>query len=160
MLVALQYWREYRTYFHIAQDWGVSESTICRTVQKVETALIRSGKFRLPGKKSLLQPGKIPETVVIDVTESPIERPKRGQRQFYSGKHKRHTHKSQVVVDPSNRGIVCTAHGKGQRHAERLWKASRVQLHPNTKRLGDRGYQGFGKLHPNSQTPKKKPRGG
>ena len=36
VLVALQYWREYRTYFHIAQDWGVSESTICRTVHKVE----------------------------------------------------------------------------------------------------------------------------
>lgn len=27
VLVALQYWREYRTYFHIASDWGVSEST-------------------------------------------------------------------------------------------------------------------------------------
>ena len=41
VLVALQYWREYRTYFHIAQDWGVSESTVCRSVQKVETELIR-----------------------------------------------------------------------------------------------------------------------
>jgi len=27
LLVALQYWREYRTYFHIAQDWEVSEAT-------------------------------------------------------------------------------------------------------------------------------------
>ncbi len=44
VLVALQYWREYRTYFHIAQDWEVSESTICRTVHKVETVLIRSGR--------------------------------------------------------------------------------------------------------------------
>jgi hypothetical protein len=47
VLVALQYWREYRTYFHIAQDWQVSESTVCRVVHKVETILIRSGKFRL-----------------------------------------------------------------------------------------------------------------
>ena len=63
-------------YFHIANDWSVSESTVCRIVPKVETTLIRSGKFRLPGKKSLLQ-GAVPETIVVDVTESPIERPKR-----------------------------------------------------------------------------------
>ncbi len=42
ILPALQYWREYRTYFHIASDWGVSESTVCRTVHKVENTLIRS----------------------------------------------------------------------------------------------------------------------
>ncbi|MDZ8261634.1 transposase family protein [Nostoc sp. ChiQUE01b] len=34
ILICLQYWREYRTYFHIAQDWQVSESTVCRTVQR------------------------------------------------------------------------------------------------------------------------------
>lgn len=158
VLVALQYWREYRTYFHIAQDWEVSEATICRTVHKVETLVIRSGQFRLPGKKSLLN-GDVPETVVIDVTESPIERPKRRQKQFYSGKKKRHTLKSQVVVNLHSRAILCTAHGKGKRHDFRLFQASRVRFHPTTKGLGDRGYQGLGKLHANSQTPQKKPRG-
>lgn len=71
VLVALQYWREYRTYFHIATDWNVSESTVCRAVHKVETILIRSVRFRLAGKKFLLQ-GAVPEAVVVDVTESPI----------------------------------------------------------------------------------------
>ena len=28
LLIALEYWREYRTYFHIGQSWGVHESTI------------------------------------------------------------------------------------------------------------------------------------
>ncbi|WP_223280408.1 helix-turn-helix domain-containing protein, partial [Nostoc sp. PA-18-2419] len=31
-LVCLQYWREYRTYFHIASEWEISESTVCRIV--------------------------------------------------------------------------------------------------------------------------------
>lgn len=159
VLVALQYWREYRTYFHIAQDWGVSEATICRVVHRVETTLVRSGKFSLAGKKSLLR-GQIPETIVVDVTESPIERPKRRQKQFYSGKKKRHTLKSQLVVDLHTKVIICTAHGKGRRHDFRLLQASRVRFHPDTKGLGDRGYQGIGKFHANSQTPKKKPRGG
>jgi len=53
LLMTLMYWREYRTEFHIAQSYGISEATVCRTIQKVENALVRSGKFRLPGKKVL-----------------------------------------------------------------------------------------------------------
>ena len=55
ILVALEYWREYRTYFHISTDWVVSESTICRIVHRVETDLMASGLFRIPGKKRLAQ---------------------------------------------------------------------------------------------------------
>ena len=53
LLMTLMYWREYRTEFHIAQSYGVSEATVCRTICKVENALVRSQKFRLPGKKAL-----------------------------------------------------------------------------------------------------------
>ena len=57
LLVTLQYWREYRTYFHIANDWEVSESTICRTIKKVENVLIKSEKFRLAVKFRSHSPG-------------------------------------------------------------------------------------------------------
>ncbi len=33
VLIALEYWREDRTYFHIGSSWGVSESTVCRIVR-------------------------------------------------------------------------------------------------------------------------------
>lgn len=36
LLMALQYWREYRTQFHIGLEFGVSEATVCRTIEKVE----------------------------------------------------------------------------------------------------------------------------
>jgi len=52
LLLTLMYWREYRTEFHIAQSYGISEATVCRTIRKVENTLVRSGKFRLPGKKT------------------------------------------------------------------------------------------------------------
>lgn len=52
VLVTLEYWREYRTYFHIASSWGVSEATICRCVHWVETTLINRPCFHLPGKKA------------------------------------------------------------------------------------------------------------
>ena len=58
LLITLEYWREYRTYFHIGKSWGVHESTVCRIVRKVEQVLIRSRAFSLPGKKQLHQSAK------------------------------------------------------------------------------------------------------
>ena len=79
LLMTLMYWREYRTEFHIAQSYGVSEATVCRTIHKVENALVRSGKFRLPGKKALQPSDTIFEIVLVDVSEQPIERPKKAK---------------------------------------------------------------------------------
>lgn len=77
LLMTLMYWREYRTEFHIAQSYGVSEATVCRTIRKVENALVRSGKFRLPGKKAFQASNTVFEVVLVDVSEQPIERPKK-----------------------------------------------------------------------------------
>jgi len=77
LLMTLMYWREYRTQFHIAQAYGISESAVCRTIQKVEDTLMNSGQFRLPGKKALQPSDTVLEIVVVDVTEQPIERPKK-----------------------------------------------------------------------------------
>jgi Helix-turn-helix of DDE superfamily endonuclease len=77
LLLTLMYWREYRTEFHIGLTYGVSEATVCRTIQKVEKVLLRSGQFRLPGKKALQASDTVIEVVLIDATEQPIERPKK-----------------------------------------------------------------------------------
>ena len=80
VLGSLEYWREYRTYFHIGTSWGVSESTICRIVTDIESTLMKMGKFRIPGKKALLKNSDYPEVVVMDVTETAIERPKKNKK--------------------------------------------------------------------------------
>jgi hypothetical protein len=160
VLVTLEYWREDRTYFHIGSSWGVSESTVCRIVHWVEDGLIRSQWFHLPGKKALLQGFGRPEVVVMDVTETPIERPKRRQRRFYSGKKKRHTLKSQLVIDAASERILCTFFGKGRQHDFKLFQASGLHFHADTQSLQDKGYQGIQKLHDNCELPKKKPKGG
>ncbi|MEM7768877.1 MAG: hypothetical protein AAF327_00015 [Cyanobacteria bacterium P01_A01_bin.37] len=67
---------------------------------------MNSEHFRLPGKKSLLQGFGRPEVVVIDVTETPIERPKQGQRAYDSRKEKRHTLKCQVLADRHTAAIM------------------------------------------------------
>ncbi len=78
LLMTLMYWREYRTEFHIGLTYGVSESTVCRTIQKIENVLFQSKQFHLPGKKVLA--GDTPfEIVLVDATEQPIERPKKNR---------------------------------------------------------------------------------
>jgi len=80
LLLTLMYWREYRTMFHIAQTYGVSEPTVHRTIGKIEGALLACGQFRLPGKKALLEPEMQWQVVLVDATESPIERPQKNRR--------------------------------------------------------------------------------
>ena len=55
LLMALEYLREYRTYFHLGSSYGLSESACYRACRLVEDVLIKSGVFSLPGKKELLK---------------------------------------------------------------------------------------------------------
>jgi hypothetical protein len=80
--------REYRTYFHIGQSWGVNESTAYRIIRKIEDTLVSSRAFTLPGKKKLQQPNYQLGVVVVDVTETPIERPKKNKNSSTAGKIK------------------------------------------------------------------------
>lgn len=88
VLMTLEYWREYRTYFHMGQTWGLHESTVYRIIREIENILIKSKEFRLTGKKQLRKSDISLEIVVVDVTEVSIERPKKNQKSYYSGKKK------------------------------------------------------------------------
>ena len=159
VLIAIQYWREYRTFFHIGDQWGVSESTVCRTVHKVENLLIKSKKLALPGQKELRKLSDPDTVLVMDVMESPVERPQKKQKGFYSGKQKEHTLKTQVIIELKTKRIMCLRHGKGRMHDFKLFKKSKVKLPKVVKLLADKGYQGILKIHENSEIPIKKPRG-
>ena len=86
LLMTLMYWREYRTEFHIGLTYGVSESTVCRTIQKIENVLIQSKQFHLPGKKALQPSDTVIEIVLVDATEQPIERPKKDKADITAAK--------------------------------------------------------------------------
>ena len=81
LLMALEYLREYRTYFHLGQSYGLSESACYRACKWVEDTLVKSGELSLPGKKALLKSDMEYEVILIDAAESPIERPKKRVRE-------------------------------------------------------------------------------
>ncbi len=86
VLLTLEYWREYRTLFHLAKSWGLHESSVCRTIRRVEDILTKSRAFRLPGKKKLQPADHEIEFVVVDVAETPVERPKKRSNATTAGR--------------------------------------------------------------------------
>jgi hypothetical protein len=88
LLVMLMYYREYRTYEHIGITYGISESSVCEIVQTMENILIADKRFHLPGKKKLLEAASEIEVVLIDVAETPVERPKKNSGSITAAKRK------------------------------------------------------------------------
>jgi hypothetical protein len=67
LLVALEYWRAYRSQFHIGVSWELHETTVGRIVRTVEALLIQCGKFRLASQRQLYQPGWEWQVMLVDI---------------------------------------------------------------------------------------------
>jgi len=83
LFMSMKYWRQYVTQKELAYEFEVGEATVHDTIAWVENTLIKSGTFKLPGKKALLEENENEneiEVIIIDVTESPIERPKKNKK--------------------------------------------------------------------------------
>lgn len=87
LLMLLMYYREYRTFLHISSDYGISETQCWRIITDLKRLLIKSELFHLPGKKVLQQANSF-EIVLVDVAESPIERPKKNNENIILAKRK------------------------------------------------------------------------
>ena len=164
LLMLLMYYRTYTTHAFLGFLFGVDDSAVGRNINPLQPLL--AGIFRIPERRVTLAPEDIRE-LFFDATERPTRRPAKGQREFYSGKKKRHTIKTQVVVvrrtrppgpGPKPRRVriaaVCESVPGGM-HDKRVYDRSRVVGPRDAKRTGDTAYLGTG-----LKTPTRKPCGG
>jgi len=88
LLMTLEYYKEYRTLECIGASYGLAKTNVGKTIKWVEETLLDSGLFSLPSKRELVQSNIEIDIIVVDTTETPIQRPKcpRKQRDYYSGK--------------------------------------------------------------------------
>jgi len=87
LTLSLEYWREYRTYEHMANDHQIGKSEINRAVMWVEDTLGESEEFKIRDLKERFKPEENNiSIIVVDVEEQPIERPAHNQEEAYSGK--------------------------------------------------------------------------
>lgn len=77
ILMMLMYYREYRTLYHIGETYGLHEANVGKNIQRIENILKKCKKFELPGKEKLAGTNHQYEVILVDATESPIERPKK-----------------------------------------------------------------------------------
>ena len=154
LLLTFYYLRHHPTFLNLADVFGISESYANKRYHEYLDILAKV--LRLPGHKALLADEWL--AIIIDVTEQPIERPVDKQRQWYSGKKKRHTAKIQLIVCLFTLQILSVVFGKGRTHDFTLFKQCGLHLAAALEKYGDAGYQGLDKLVANAFTPIKKPK--
>src|SRR5947209_20167034 len=95
LLMLLIYYRTYVSHAFLGFLFGVDDSAVGRNINPIQPLL--AGLFRIPERRIELDPEEIRE-LFFDATERPTRRPTEGQREYYSGKKRRHTIKNQVVT--------------------------------------------------------------
>lgn len=87
ILMLLMYYREYRPFFHTGSSFGISETQCWRIITRLEQLLIKSNLFHIPGKKRLMSDIDW-KVILVDVSEHPIERPKKNNEDIIQEKRK------------------------------------------------------------------------
>ena len=153
LLLMFYYYRDYDTYFKLGVYFDIDESNAYRWIKWCEEIL--QNYSIEPFDSNKLSEKK---EYIVDVMECPIERPKdkEMQKEYYSGKKKKHTIKIQIIIESDTKKILYVAFDKGSIHDFNLFKNSTKDLSDLLKILADSGYQGIQNLFKNSLTPKKK----
>jgi len=153
ILTLLLYYRCYITQEFIGMLYGVDDSCICRSIKRLEPILatvVGIKKDRTLTQEEL-------ETIIIDCTEQPIERPKK--KKYYSGKKKNHTIKTEIQMVESGRIISVSKAYPGTVHDFEVRKQG-PPLPEKSRTYVDSGYQGLDKVHQATELPYKKPKNG
>jgi hypothetical protein len=157
LMIALKYLREYRTMESIGHDYGVSKSTVCETIQWVENALAKDKTFNLPGRKVLKEADDTIRYVGGRCDRKSHTTSKKNRKEYYSGKKKRHTLKTQVIINRKSREILDVQEAKGSVHDFKVFKDTiGTAIDPSILIHADPGYLGIEKLHGNSRIPSRR----
>ncbi len=151
VLCLLLYYRSYITHAFLGVLFGVDDSVICRSFRRIEPilALVMSlKKVRYLSKEEVA-------SLIIDCTEQPMERPKKKQRKYYSGKKKRHTLKTEIQITEDGRIVSVSKPYPGKIHDIEVRKRGSPLAKESTAYV-DSGYQGLHKVHAATEYPYKR----
>lgn len=153
LLLMYGYYRDYTTFLKLGMYFGFDESNAYRWTVWSESVL----NSYMTEDFDITKLNKNKE-YLVDVTECVVERPnvQEIQREYYSGKKKKHTMKIQLIIEEDTKKIAYVAFDKGSVHDFTLFKESTKEIDEDIHMLGDSGYQGLDKILSNSLTPKKK----
>ena len=149
--IYLKYMRQYPSQRYLASEYGIAKSSVHPIIMWVAKVLITEGSFCLPKRTSNITDTS--ESRAIDATESKIDRPEKHQEDWYSGKKKMHTIKTQIEIGTETLLIYSIDFAKGSTHDFQLFKKSKHDFNSNTTLFVDKGYVGITKIHLNTIIP-------
>ena len=157
LLAMLLYYRCYVTYEFLGFFFDSDETTVMRSVKRIEKIAVRV--IHIEKKREIRREDA--EYLIIDATEQPAQRPKKGQKKYYSGKKKKHTLKTQYIVGPDGRIYAVSGTYPGSVHDFTIYKDQKKRdRFSGIPKKGDSGYQGIKTYDRNAVTPFKRPKGG
>ena len=146
--------------------FGLSQAQACDWIHRLTPILNQALGFEhhLPARKA----GDVTQVLrqcpglefIIDGTERPIQRPKdkKRQREFYSGKKKRHTGKHVIIGDRRTRKIKALSRTRsGKTSDKRTADEAHYRFPARSKLYKDTGFQGYEPAQVRTYQPKKKP---
>ncbi len=172
VIMVLVYYRLYITYTLTEFLFGLSQSNVCRDIQKIEGLIkcclpipqkLYKVTKRLKTKEEVEQyfPGFL---AFVDVTEQPIPRPENRLRRkiYYSGKKKKHTVKN--IYTANQMGLIIYKSKRrhiGKNHDYNIYKKNHPDVPKDVECLFDLGFLGVENDFPEqkSSLPIKKEKG-
>src|SRR6266487_1197700 len=151
-LILLVYYRLYITYTLSGFLFDLDQSNVCRDISMLEPLVKRC--IPLPKKlykrtRRLRTIGEVEEyfpgfKAFIDSSEQEIPRPKnkRRRKSYYSGKRKKHTVKTQYMVNSKGTILHKTGHDRGRIHDYEVFKNKHPITPLQVENVLDLGYMG------------------
>jgi hypothetical protein len=172
-LMFLVYYRLYITYTLSEFLFDLNQSNVCRDISILEPLVKRCiplpKKLYKRTKRRLRTMDEVEEyfpgfKAFIDATEQEIPRPKnkRRRKSYYSGKKKKHTVKTQYMVNSEGLILHKTEYKKGRKHDYDVYKSNHPITPLQVENVLDLGYMGVQNDYPTGKykLPFKKKRGG
>src|SRR5215831_2648314 len=152
LLMLLVYYKLYITYTLSGFLFDLDQSNICRDISFIEPLI----KLCIPLPKKLYKRTRRLRTIdeveeyfpgfkaFIDSSEQEIPRPKnkRRRKSYYSGKKKKHTVKTQYMVNSEGLILHKTDHRKGRKHDYDVFKNNHPITPTQVENVLDLGYMG------------------
>ena len=151
ILCILIYYRTYITQEFLGFLFDVDDSCVCRSIKRISRVLAPAISI----KKDRSLSAEEAMDLIIDCTEQHIERPKSGQKKYYSGKKKKHTLKTELQITGTGKIVHISNPHPGRDH-DMTVRAQGPPLPPHAQAYVDGGYQGLQKDHGNTEYPYKK----
>lgn len=151
LLVLLLLYRCGMTQDFLACLYQTDQAAISRSLRRIERLAVGV----LGVTRQIKVSREEAEALIIDCTEQPIQRPQRKQRCWYSGKKKRHTIKTEIIVTAQGRIVSVSPPAPGRVSDITIRRRGRP-LPKGARLYADSGYQGLQDEHPDTDIPYKK----